>query len=662
MRLILFIVVLSLTGWLSAQSGQPRVRYFPPSEYGGQNQNWDLAQGSDGRIFVANASGVLTYDGSRWEKHPLPGGPVVRSLHYSGGRLYAGGYEQFGYFDSTDFRYQNLSDRLTQGQRGEEIWNIVRPADGPVVFQSFARFYVLTEDSLTVTYPPAVVLFAVADGAELVVPATGRGLLRWRPGGEFRPIPGSEVLGDREVKGIVRQDSSWLVATGTGLLELGGQSHRDGLPLQVNRLLRLRDGTLAVGTINDGLYLFGPEGGAPVHLMRENGLGNNTVLSLLEDRAGDLWVGLDRGLALVVRHLPLRFSGATTAELGAVYTAIHHEGATYLGTNQGLYRSPGGTDPAFELVPGTKGQVWELYATGRGDLLCGHNDGTFLVEDDRATLLSDRRGGWQFSTLDPENDRLLQATYTGLNLVRYEGGIPKVIPLDGPLMPLRSMARAPDGSIVAAHGAQGVYRLLVDENAKSYRITDTLGGGPMTKALLSKIGEDLLIHSDTSTYQYVAGKLERLFRYQDVPLPPGAICLAGREHSTDWFLVENDRVTLYRGERAMIAIPLALNPDYPTVIPWGSKDYLLCLDDGYAVLSDQNVPAGSVSLEVTVSDLRGATHHLPDRTALELPFSRNDLRFRATLPVFDRPVRFRHRLLGMEQEWSAWDERPDWTL
>lgn len=53
----------------------------------------------------------------------------------------------------------------------------------------------------------------------------------------------------------------------------------------------LRDGTLAVGTIYSGLYLIFPDGRPNVHLDRTNGLPQNWVRFLYEDREGNLWLG-----------------------------------------------------------------------------------------------------------------------------------------------------------------------------------------------------------------------------------------------------------------------------------------------------------------------------------------------------------------------------------
>src|SRR6187431_3515368 len=68
-------------------------------EYNAGTQNWAMVQDKRGIIYVANNDGLLTYDGSRWQKFLLPNETVVRSLALApDGKLYIGAQREFGYF------------------------------------------------------------------------------------------------------------------------------------------------------------------------------------------------------------------------------------------------------------------------------------------------------------------------------------------------------------------------------------------------------------------------------------------------------------------------------------------------------------------------------------------------------------------------------------
>ena len=71
------------------------------------------------------------------------------------------------------------------------------------------------------------------------------------------------------------------------------------------------------------------------HLNKENGLNNNTVLALAEDRDGNLWLGLDNGISIVNRSSAFLEFNDPGGRLGVVYAAVVSGEQLYLGTNQG---------------------------------------------------------------------------------------------------------------------------------------------------------------------------------------------------------------------------------------------------------------------------------------------------------------------------------------
>lgn len=89
---------------------------------------------------------------------------------------------------------------------------------------------------------------------------------------------------------------------------------------------------------------------------------------------------------------------------GTVYSSLIYNNKIYLGTNQGLFSSPwvGGKGQDFKpfnfkLIPHSQGQVWDLSLID-GQLLCGHNDGTFSVKDNTIEKVSSISGGCTIKT------------------------------------------------------------------------------------------------------------------------------------------------------------------------------------------------------------------------------------------------------------------------
>ncbi|MDV7402333.1 hypothetical protein RZS08_63515, partial [Arthrospira platensis SPKY1] len=102
---------------------------------------------------------------------------------------------------------------------------------------------------------------------------------------------------------------------------------------------------------------------------------------------------------------------------GTVYAAALHKGLLYIGTNHGVFYRQWGNNTPFQLIEGTQGQVWELKVFD-GQLLCGHNEGTYRIEGARARKISPITGGWSTVRHPQREDMLVQGTYYGIGIYR----------------------------------------------------------------------------------------------------------------------------------------------------------------------------------------------------------------------------------------------------
>ena len=635
----------------------PRVRTFQRADYGAENQNWDVTQSPEGILYVANSGGVLRYDGLNWTLHQLPARPTVRTVRYAFGRLYVGGYGEFGYFQTEGAKlgaYVSLSEALPPVDRGEEIWNIAVLDADVVFFQSFSRLYRFGHGEVTVE-TPGDLMFARAIGQDLFLPVTGEGIYRRGPTGDATLLPNSDP--GAPVVGVARTADGLLVATGTRLLHYGGEGYStwsaaaDRLvrEQQINRLRVLADGSVAVGTIRGGVFVFAADGRLECHLSYGNGLSNNTVLSLFEDRDGNLWAGLDQGLDLIVRSEPLLFYRSGSRPIGTTYAAARYRGELYVGTNQGLFRYRA-EEAAFGLVPGTAGQVWELRATPHG-LLCGHNDGTFLLTGDDARLVSARSGGWQSIFLDADSTRLLQANYAGLSILDLKTAAEHR--LEGLLAPLRYLASTGEGEYLALHGSRGAYRIELTADGPEIARVDTLREPDLVRPILARFGDTLLVQSEDGIYHYQNGEFDTLSAFRGARLSAGRYALPGRPGSDHWFVSEPDRLHVYRGHRRVGTYPVSLRRTFPSLTALDDDAYFLCLEEGFAIYRP-GAAAGAGETPRLLLNLDNGTNPPRGEGEIRFPFTENDPEFDYALPVLDREVNYRSRLIGFSAEWSEW--------
>ncbi len=667
---ILLAIGCLLTGIAIAQH-TPRLRNFQPADYGAQNQNWSLAQSPEGWLYAGNNGALMAFDGAQWQQYALPEKQALRCVAVGrSGEVFCGGFAEFGYWEKDaagQLRYHSLSARLGEGQVGkEEIWHILALPDY-VLFQSFSTIYKYDYQKVQALKPPNAIMFAQLVNDRVLLPVIERGLYELLPDNTFRALPGSEVLKDKIVQFLVPngQGGIWAGTSSDGIFELqDGQCKPWANPLnavfrkkQLNKALALRDGGWAIGTILDGAYILHPSERLRYHLNREHGLQNNTVLAMLEDRAGNLWLGLDKGIDLAALRSPLTFFADQTGKIGTVYAAAEHAGHLYIGTNQGVFRTPYPSSlaiPPIALVEGSQGQVWQLKVFD-SQLLCGHNSGTFLVEGSSVRRISSVTGGWCTVQVPGHPNMLLQATYTGLVLFQKDktGSWAFKNRVGGFSEPLKKIAFHGAGDLWAAHPNKGLYRLRLSDDLsqvkefKKYSRDDGLpsdfqlslsilpDSGLVVNALPS--ASVILNHDGRVVFEALAARK----------------LLAGRPGEV--FAIDSNGLWLRKGHGQPQKIPLALVPSYENVETLSGGDYLFCLENGYALLP-QNASIAPANLPpIVIKILKTADNQsfLPGGD-LTFPFQHNSLSFQFAQPFFEHPVRFSWFLEGFSKSWSPW--------
>ena len=378
-----------------------RSRTWSWGEYEAHNQNWDVAQGPTGLVFVANSQGVLEFDGEDWRLHELPKkeAAMVRSVAVGAdGQTYVGGAGDLGRLvpDRKGFlQYESLRDHLPPGERDfSDVWTTHATPEG-VVFQTTEALY--RWDGARFKSWPTSTRFRssfLVDGT-VYVWEEGIGIKRLQ-GEDLRLVPGAGWFADRKVDALLPHPKGLAaVVRDVGLVRLhdGRVTVMEGAGSDY--LVRFRpytavavpdaygrSGSLyAVGTFSGGVAILTPDGSL-VRVYREDvGLtAEDYAVGLHADRQGGLWVATLNGITWI--DLFSRFTAFDRASglLGSVYQVNEVEGTLYAGTALGLYRlvpgalgRPGGgpSYTRFEPVPGMpeQAQTWEIARTSSGALV-----------------------------------------------------------------------------------------------------------------------------------------------------------------------------------------------------------------------------------------------------------------------------------------------------
>ena len=79
------------------------------------------------------------------------------------------------------------------------------------------------------------------------------------------------------------------------------------------------DNSILVGTIGSGFIKLSDSGKVLEKLNKSNGLINNTILSIFEDKNFNIWLALDDGISVINDKSPFRIFNDLDGKLGAVY-------------------------------------------------------------------------------------------------------------------------------------------------------------------------------------------------------------------------------------------------------------------------------------------------------------------------------------------------------
>ncbi|MBO4813928.1 MAG: hypothetical protein J5523_03115 [Muribaculaceae bacterium] len=481
-RLKIIVFLLNLLS-ISATGQIPLLRNFTTQDYEGGTQNWSIDQKEDGCMLFANNNGLFIFDSDKWSSRQVPNFTNVRSVLYQekSKRIFVGATNEFGYFysDSNNdgYKYKSLSQGVLSkiGPFGE-IWNILDLGQ-EIALQAKNHIFIIKQSGKIIVYPTRYRIenASVADG-KLIVSA--QECVYVYTGNSLKTLPGTSALKGLQVRGTLSfENGSLLFVTanhGTFLYENGRCTP---YPLDVNEQLKksqvfcaaTHHNYLVFGTVRDGAIIKDLKTGINYYVNNITGLSNNTVLSLKFDESDNLWLGLDNGIAYVMIDVACRDLLGMNNSIGTGYASIIHNKQLYLGTNQGLYSidyplHTSITPMKPQYIHGISGQIWSLCEVG-GTLLCGSDNGAFVIEGNTAHKIDKLGGTWGYVELSNHPGHVMTCDYNGFAILKKNGsGYVLQNRISGIDISGGGFLEDYDGSIWLSHWQQGVYHFWLNED------------------------------------------------------------------------------------------------------------------------------------------------------------------------------------------------------
>lgn len=682
------------------EAGRPYYRFYSPQDYGAHKQNWSAVQGPDGVLYVANNHGVLQFDGAGWEIFPTPNNSIIRPLALGAdGRLYLGAQREFGYLErnaSGRLNYTSLSAQLPEDLLFTDIYSVAVTSRG-VFFQAKEALFEWSEEGGLQTRRSEIDFLRVFElDDEVLVTLRSGGIYRLGeqdlelvPGLDATSLEGvarAKELREHGTRLMIPWGDRTLVVAGRGTLFLYDGRRFAHFPTDIDELVAssfiysgvvLEDGTLALGTLGDGLFLLDRGG----RLIRRIGLDDRFITNLFVDRQDGLWAIMDGGLARIEIPSPLTHFDEQEGLRGDPTHIVRHEGALTTATNQGVYRLEAASEPgaATRFTRIFDKQSWSLLSTEAG-LLIGSEEGLYQLAPTGVEVILDKESVRSLLRSKHQPNRAFAGLKKGLGVLALEGStwhFSHRIP--GITETIHTIVEEPSGNLWLGTHFQGVLRVRWADEDAAPPVVERFGA---EHGLLD--GEKSYAHTYLLDGLPVVGNEAGLFIFREGEDPPfvphptlqAALATAGQEvfqlgavdPENIWIRSAETGVACRSpdGSFAWDPAPFARLPKESVFAIFAEADGVVWLASPSGLVRyDSSVPkdytADFPALVRAVTPI-GSSTAIDGRSGADgaagspLEPGLNALRFRYAAPSLEEPIHtvYRSSLGGFDAGWSAW--------
>lgn len=663
----------------------PPIESFTPKIYKADNQNWSIAQSLDKFIYVANNRGLLEYNGADWNLYPTPNESVMRSVYVVDDKIYTGCYMEFGYWQKDDFgilKYYSLSEKLTNIIEDEEFWKIINVKQW-ILFQSLDRIYIYDtlSDSFNIVEPDDAITKMYLVDEEVYFQVFNKGLFKIENGKSVLVI-NNEIINVARVVGIFEYENRLLILTARKgffifnneeLIKWSISADQKLTGMTIYSALQLNDNSILLGSISNGIIMLDTNGNITNHINQSKGLQNNTILSIFQDINQNTWLGLDNGINFINKYSPYKIYYDYSGELGTIYTAVIFNESIYLGTNQGLFYKPINNNEEFRFIDGTNGQVWNLSIINN-ELFCGHDIGTLLINNNKATQIASKQGTWVVKPISGHDNILLQGNYDGLNILeRKDNAWTFRNKIEGFDISSRYFEFLNSETVFVSHEYKGVYKIQLDSTfSKVIQLEKPSQFDKGLNSSLFKYRNNVYYANKDGIHKY--NSIENEFVKDSIlsQLYNKGDYISGKliQDKTNklWSFSKNNLSYLDSGsfsgipELNRVALPdnqVNNMTGYENITHLYNNEYLIGTSNGYIILNTSNLNAKDYNISINAIKSGGLDLNLKNIALSESGVFKNktnNIYISFSIPEYYKysEKRYQYQLEGYNNIWSDW--------
>lgn len=685
----LLTVLVFISSLLCIAQELPPIVKYSSSIYNAGNQNWMISQDKNQFIFFANNEGLLEFNGSNWNLYPSPNETIIRSVKVVGDKIYTGCYMEFGYWSreaNNQLKYHSLSNIIKNKiVDDEQFWNILNHEQW-IIFQSLNQIYIYDSKTgkFTIITPKNNILKAFQTNNSIYFQVANEGLFEIE-NGKSKLISGSALILNNKIVEVFSNDEGLLFQTQSNgffkyvngiFTPFKTEVDSQLISSSVYSAQQLSDKGFAIGTVSNGIFIITAEGKLKYHITQNKGLSNNTALSLFEDIDKNLWLGLDNGINCINLLSPVKSFSDDTGILGTVYTSLLHNNFIYIGTNQGLFFKKFNSDDSFQFINGTKGQVWSIFEQN-GTLFCGHDSGTFIINNGIANSIFSASGTWKFEVVPGRNDLLLQGNYYGISVLQKTNNQWKFKnKISGFDYSSKYFEITNSYEVYVSHEYKGVFRFQLNkEFNKADKLYTYKSPTKGKNACLKKFNGKIYYSLKDGIFQL--NEKNKIFQkdsvlssvFQNDEFTSGKMIV---DKSNKLWLFSKNYIyyfTLSKLSNQLkensIPIPASLRNSmlgYENITQLSNSIYLIGTTDGYYTININDLIFKNYSVSVTnitINKLDEKLINCSVKESGEFKYDENNIIINYTVPEYNKYINaeFQYILEGLQKDWTEWSAK-----
>ncbi len=451
------------TDSIDAMSGAPLINNYDSKTYKAHSQNWISVQDQRGVLYFGNSSGLIEFDGQRWQSISTKGNPMMRALAIASDQtIFYGSIGDLGYL-AADKKGKveaiSLLEKIPENERNfNDVWQIEATSHG-VYFLTRSRIFRFFQGQISVLSGKFASSQAMVMNDHLLYVDSELGL-SMIAAGKIIPLPDfaqvgngkrvvlsyfgtHQVLAARASGDFLRLDFSplWNAAQKSYQSLSGNQStplvHKfvteidhltDTDNLFLYKMIPVGEHLFAISTIKGGIILLNRQGKVHAAITRNAGLIDNTVASVMLDRANNLWASTNSGISHIELSLPQTVYTNRNGIDGISISSIAHRGEFYVGTYQNVLRKlpfhyqQKQDAPQFVVIPNSPSEIWQFKEIA-GDLMIASSRGLFrLVDNQTQRIAGSGSDGYAIGSSPRWPDYLFMGKMGGLEIFKRENG------------------------------------------------------------------------------------------------------------------------------------------------------------------------------------------------------------------------------------------------